>query len=528
MTRFPYDIFLSHQHADKTWARQLAGRLGDAEYNGRKLRPWLDESFLDPGTLGSTAELTTALDRSRILGIVLSPEAAASTWVALELQHFLQSRSADAAVIMLRRDCTVPAILEGVKCLDFRSDPADEDSLRQLLAILCPPTDQELDDVARSVDAAFEQVLAQDSGGFTPGTTTERDALATELVRHDIDAAGSEGLAVAAFMRAADRVGQTRSARPDAVYNCKMLLGECLAVAMHLSPAYRQVVRRFLDFAAGRPDDPTLVFVVARAFSKLAEIDIRLIDTSLLLRAVSQLDGVEPTNELRAIVALFARVTGKLRDEPAGELLIRAMAERGRASRIVAAGAIVLTYQKEGPVFYLTELQRLHHTSEQHKRPLGPPSRRLVGELFELDIDQDESVQREVRNAREQLKSEYPGIGFYYRSSWFGHSVIDLTVGHNTPFTGTIVKATLRSMDDLDGRVNPATVGCLTEPRIVDALFDGCGGLLILPQDTDSPQCRRLRARGVPFAMLDPGVMATIGDGSHVLVDERQVRYLKP
>ena len=179
-------------------------------------------------------------------------------------------------------------------------------------------------------------------------------------------------------------------------------------------------------------------------------------------------------------------------------------------------------------MFYVSELQRVHQASEQHKRPRYPPSKRLLGELSELDIDQDESVQREVRNAREWLKSAYPGTGFYYRSTWFLHSVIDLTVGHNTPFTGTIVKATLQSMDDLDERLNPATIACLTEPRIVDALFDGCGGLLILPQDTDSPQCRRLRARGMPFAMLDPGAMATIGDGSHVLVDERQVRYLRP
>ena len=175
-----------------------------------------------------------------------------------------------------------------------------------------------------------------------------------------------------------------RKRRPDAFYNCKMLLGECLAVAMHLSPAYRQVVRRFLELASGRPDNPSLLFVVARAFSKLGEIDIRLIDTSLLLRAVSQLDGVEPTNELRAIVALFARVTGKLRDEPPGELLIRAMAERGSASRIVAAGAeIALSYETSGRVFYLSELQRLHQASEQfpRKRPQHPPSRRLVGEL---------------------------------------------------------------------------------------------------------------------------------------------------
>jgi len=33
MTRFPYDIFISRQHADKTWDRQLAVSLGDADLN---------------------------------------------------------------------------------------------------------------------------------------------------------------------------------------------------------------------------------------------------------------------------------------------------------------------------------------------------------------------------------------------------------------------------------------------------------------------------------------------------------------
>ena len=63
--RIAYDVFLSHNRADKPWVRALAARLADTECNGRRLRPWLDEHFLDPGDLSGEAELTTAMDRSR-------------------------------------------------------------------------------------------------------------------------------------------------------------------------------------------------------------------------------------------------------------------------------------------------------------------------------------------------------------------------------------------------------------------------------------------------------------------------------
>src|SRR5678815_3290984 len=86
---FGYDLFLSHNRADKYWVRELATRLAEHAYNGRPLRPWLDEQILDPGELGRNAELTTALDRSRLLVIVLSPESLASTWVRYELEYFL-------------------------------------------------------------------------------------------------------------------------------------------------------------------------------------------------------------------------------------------------------------------------------------------------------------------------------------------------------------------------------------------------------------------------------------------------------
>jgi hypothetical protein len=91
---------------------------------------------------------------------------------------------------------------------------------------------------------------------------------------------------------------------------------------------------------------------------------------------------------------------------------------------------------------------------------------------------------------------------------------------NNAPFLGTVARATLANMEALSGDVDVATVVCLTEPRIVDALFDHAGGLLIPRQNADSPQLRRLR-RGIPFAMLEDRTMAELRDGEYVVVDRR-------
>jgi len=41
-----------------------------------------------------------------------------------------------------------------------------------------------------------------------------------------------------------------------------------------------------------------------------------------------------------------------------------------------------------------------------------------------------------------------------------------------------------------------------------------------------APQCRRLRARNVPFAMAAQDVMAQVADGHQVVVDGKQIRVL--
>jgi TIR domain len=82
-----------------------SGPTTDGDDIGRPLRLWLDEQFLDPGDLTQHAELTTALDRSRILLLVLSPASVASAWVKVEFEYFLSTRRSDDVIALLKTPC---------------------------------------------------------------------------------------------------------------------------------------------------------------------------------------------------------------------------------------------------------------------------------------------------------------------------------------------------------------------------------------------------------------------------------------
>jgi hypothetical protein len=167
--RHYYDIFISHNRADKAWASALANRLSEQHYNGRPLRPWLDEQFLDPGEPASNSELTSAIDRSRMLGLVLSPEALASKWVDFELNYFLGKRRKEELVLILRRSCEPSEAVRNLPPLDFRSEHEYGSRFEELLAKLCPASDTGVQEVSREVDLAFEAHVDSDPGGFAAG-----------------------------------------------------------------------------------------------------------------------------------------------------------------------------------------------------------------------------------------------------------------------------------------------------------------------------------------------------------------------
>jgi hypothetical protein len=75
---FQFDVFLSHNSADKPRVRRLAERLRAAG-----LRVWFDEWIIQPGDDIYLA-IERGLEASRTLVLCLSPAALGSDWVGLE------------------------------------------------------------------------------------------------------------------------------------------------------------------------------------------------------------------------------------------------------------------------------------------------------------------------------------------------------------------------------------------------------------------------------------------------------------
>jgi hypothetical protein len=177
-----YDVFLSHNYADKAWTRELYDRLARTDYNGRMLRAWLDEQVLDPGNPASKRELESALDRSRFLIVVLSPEALNSTWVKAEITYFLGTRQAADAIVLRRRPCQVPSQLDKATLIDW---PEGDAAFRQdqILRLLRPNAEDSWDryEFSKKVRRAWEHTRLQQPDGLDP-TPTEENARLLDLL----------------------------------------------------------------------------------------------------------------------------------------------------------------------------------------------------------------------------------------------------------------------------------------------------------------------------------------------------------
>ncbi|MCX7421588.1 MAG: toll/interleukin-1 receptor domain-containing protein [Planctomycetia bacterium] len=116
---FQFDVFLSHNQADKARVRRLAERL-----KGAGLRVWLDEWVIQPGDIISL-KVDEGLEQSRVLLLCLSPAAPASDWVALERSTAIHRDPANAGrrfIPLLLADCELPDTLRRYKYVDFREE----------------------------------------------------------------------------------------------------------------------------------------------------------------------------------------------------------------------------------------------------------------------------------------------------------------------------------------------------------------------------------------------------------------------
>lgn len=128
-------IFLSHNHADKPFARKLAA---DLRLHGHIV--WIDEAEIEIGD-SLIEKIRDGVDRMDFLAAVISQKSLDSEWVKRELDLASNREIDEKRVIvlpLLLEDVELPGFLKGKMYGDFRCQSKYMDSLSLLLRKLGP------------------------------------------------------------------------------------------------------------------------------------------------------------------------------------------------------------------------------------------------------------------------------------------------------------------------------------------------------------------------------------------------------
>lgn len=129
---YEYDVFLSHNSADRATVEALALRLRDAE-----LSVWLDSWSLIPGEPWQEA-LEGGLRRSRTVVIAIGPEGI-GPWQNEEMRTAIDARTRDPErrvipLLLPGASSDLPAFLKRLTWVDFRAGLDDDEAFKRLLA----------------------------------------------------------------------------------------------------------------------------------------------------------------------------------------------------------------------------------------------------------------------------------------------------------------------------------------------------------------------------------------------------------
>ncbi|HYP25419.1 MAG TPA: tetratricopeptide repeat protein [Blastocatellia bacterium] len=136
--KFEFDIFLSYNRADEEWTRKLATRLERETHKGGKLRVFFAPWDIRPGQ-PFLKIMEEALEKSRKVGIVMSPESLKSDWVELErlgATYISTKEVGDRVIPIYLKDCEPPTFLAQLSRIDFRDASAYEAGYRLLLTVI--------------------------------------------------------------------------------------------------------------------------------------------------------------------------------------------------------------------------------------------------------------------------------------------------------------------------------------------------------------------------------------------------------
>ena len=133
-----YDLFVSYNKADVEFAERLVKRVEEEDYNGRTLSCFFADWDITPGQ-NILLGIEKAMESSRFVGLVMSPEWEVSNWTLLERAMPVYDDPAglkQRVIPMLRRKCSVPPSIRILKWLDFTNDRNFEKEASRLVAWL--------------------------------------------------------------------------------------------------------------------------------------------------------------------------------------------------------------------------------------------------------------------------------------------------------------------------------------------------------------------------------------------------------
>lgn len=122
-------VFLSHNHADKTFVRKLARDL-----EAHNVKCWLDEAEMKIGD-SLIQKIRNGIDNVEYFAVILSPNSINAPWVVNELDVAMNLQISGKPIkvlpIMLR-ECEPPGFLVGKLYGDFKDESKYLDSLKTL------------------------------------------------------------------------------------------------------------------------------------------------------------------------------------------------------------------------------------------------------------------------------------------------------------------------------------------------------------------------------------------------------------
>jgi hypothetical protein len=129
-------IFLSHNHADKSFVRRLAQDLQAAG-----VRVWLDEAEMMIGD-SLIEKIRQGIDEMDYLGVILSQNSVRSEWVKREvnvaMHQEIEGKQVKVLPVMVQ-DCELPGFLKEKLYADFRDPQRYHEELNKILRRLRPP-----------------------------------------------------------------------------------------------------------------------------------------------------------------------------------------------------------------------------------------------------------------------------------------------------------------------------------------------------------------------------------------------------